>query len=51
MVRVSPEQLKALDEWRRLQAEIPSRPEAVRRLMELGLRAKPGHPKVKAATK
>jgi hypothetical protein len=42
MVRLSPEQLKALDEWRRKEEDIPGRPEAIRRLVELGLAAKKG---------
>ncbi|WP_428672020.1 hypothetical protein [Reyranella sp.] len=29
--------LAAIDEWRRLQPELPSRTEAIRRLVELGL--------------
>jgi hypothetical protein len=36
-VRLSPEQLAALDAWRREQTDLPGRPEAVRRLMELGM--------------
>jgi hypothetical protein len=30
----------AIDEWRRKQADLPSRSEAIRRLVELGLKAK-----------
>jgi hypothetical protein len=30
----------AIDEWRRKQADLPSRSEAIRRLLELGLKAK-----------
>ncbi len=37
MVRLSPEQAKALDDWRRVQEDLPGRPEAIRRLVELGL--------------
>ena len=34
MVRLSPEQAKALDDWRRDQSDLPGRPEAIRRLIE-----------------
>ena len=37
-VRMQPDQLEKLDEWARGQADKPSRPEAVRRLMLAGLR-------------
>ncbi|KLK90295.1 hypothetical protein AA309_26555 [Microvirga vignae] len=37
LVRLAPDQIKAVDAWRRQQSEIPTRPEAIRRLMELGL--------------
>jgi hypothetical protein len=37
MVRVQPQQL---DDWRRRQDDLPGRPEAIRRLVELGLKAK-----------
>jgi hypothetical protein len=37
MVRLSPEQIRQIDEWRRLQSDLPTRPEAVRRLAEIGL--------------
>jgi hypothetical protein len=36
--RIQPEMLKRLDEWRREQADLPSRPEALRRLAEQALR-------------
>ena len=39
-VRVEPEFLKAIDEWRRKQEDVPTRPEAIRRLVELGLRTR-----------
>ena len=39
-VRFQPEPLRALDAWRRKQASLPGRAEAVRRLVELGLKAK-----------
>ena len=38
MVRFPREQLDLIDAWRRLQADLPTRPEAVRRLTEKGLR-------------
>ena len=36
--RLQPELLKRLDDWRRAQPDLPSRPEALRRLAEKGLR-------------
>jgi hypothetical protein len=39
-MRVSAEFLKILDEWRRKQPDLPSRAEAIRRLVERGLKAK-----------
>lgn len=39
LVRLSPEQAKAIDDWRRQQPDIPTRPEAIRRLIERGLEA------------
>lgn len=39
-MRVSDAFLKTIDEWRRKQADLPSRAAAIRRLVELGLRAK-----------
>lgn len=39
-VRLLDEPLSALDEWIEKQADEPSRPEAIRRLVELGLKAK-----------
>jgi metal-responsive CopG/Arc/MetJ family transcriptional regulator len=35
--RIQPEMLKRLDEWRREQPDLPSRPEALRRLAEQAL--------------
>jgi hypothetical protein len=35
--RLQPSALDALDNWRRKQADIPSRPEAIRRLVEKAL--------------
>jgi hypothetical protein len=39
-VRVQPEMAKQLDDWRRKQDDLPGRPEAIRRLVELGLKPK-----------
>ena len=33
-------EVAAIDEWRRRQADLPSRSEAIRRLVELGLKVK-----------
>lgn len=38
-VRLERSGLVDLDHWRRSQADLPSRPEAIRRLMEVGLKA------------
>jgi hypothetical protein len=40
LVRVQPGMAKQLDDWRRRQEDLPGRPEAIRRLVELGLKAK-----------
>jgi hypothetical protein len=40
-VRITREGLEALDNWRRKQPDLPGRPEAIRRLVELGLTVKP----------
>jgi hypothetical protein len=40
MVRVQPDMAKQLDDWRRNQNDLPGRPEAIRRLVELGLKSK-----------
>ena len=37
MVRMAPENLRRLDSWAGQQADGPSRPEAIRRLVDLGL--------------
>lgn len=37
-MRVDPEWLKKLDDWRRKQDQIPTRAEALRRLTDIGLR-------------
>jgi hypothetical protein len=39
-VRVDPALLKLIDEWRRKQDDVPTRPEAIRRLVQIGLKAK-----------
>jgi hypothetical protein len=39
-VRVQPDMAKLLDDWRRKQDDLPGRPEAIRRLVGLGLKAK-----------
>jgi hypothetical protein len=38
-VRIERSQIVALDDWRRQQTDLPSRPEAVRRMIKLGLKA------------
>jgi len=40
-VRLQRGPLTDLDEWRRRQPDLPSRPEAIRRLVELALTKKP----------
>jgi len=40
VVRMQPAPLAALDAWVAKQKDQPSRPEAIRRLVEIGLRAK-----------
>jgi hypothetical protein len=40
MIRVAPGMIVRLDNWRRVQADIPGRAEAVRRLVDIGLKAK-----------
>jgi hypothetical protein len=39
-VRIQHDMGKELDDWRRKQDDLPGRPEAIRRLVELGLKAK-----------
>jgi metal-responsive CopG/Arc/MetJ family transcriptional regulator len=43
-LRIPPEFLKAVDDWRRHQEDLPGRSEAIRRLVELGLKAKSRRP-------
>jgi hypothetical protein len=38
LVRLQAEPLSKIDDWRRRQVDIPGRSEAIRRLVELGLR-------------
>jgi hypothetical protein len=38
-VRMERPQISQLDDWRRRQPDLPTRPEAIRRLIELGLEA------------
>jgi hypothetical protein len=38
-VRIKDDLLAAIDGWRRAQADLPNRPEAMRRLAEIGLKA------------
>lgn len=40
-MRVSDDFLKAVDDWRRAQPDIPSRTESIRRLVHSGLAARP----------
>lgn len=40
-VRLQPDALARLDAWISAQPDAPSRPEAVRRLLDLGLKAAP----------
>jgi hypothetical protein len=39
-VRMVADALQNIDDWRRLQADLPGRPEAIRRLVEIGLKSK-----------
>jgi len=42
MIRAAPDMIARIDEWRRIQPDLPNRAEAVRRLVEIGLTSKPG---------
>ncbi len=44
-MRIPPEFFKAIDDWRRRQPDIPSRAEAIRQLVEIGLKAKGNRPR------
>ena len=39
-VRITRDALQTIDDWRRKQDDLPGRPEAIRRLVEIGLKAK-----------
>jgi hypothetical protein len=39
-VRMAIDTLAVIDDWRRKQDDLPGRPEAIRRLVEIGLKAK-----------
>jgi hypothetical protein len=39
-VRIQPDMAKALDDWRRKQDDLPGRPEAIRRLVDIALKVK-----------
>jgi hypothetical protein len=39
-VRIARDALQSIDDWRRKQDDLPGRPEAIRRLVEIGLKAK-----------
>ena len=39
-VRIQPDMAKQIDDWRRGQTDLPGRPEAIRRLVEIGLKKK-----------
>jgi hypothetical protein len=39
-VRIAVDALQSIDGWRRRQDDLPERPEAIRRLVEIGLKAK-----------
>ncbi len=39
-VRLQPHGLAAVDAWRKKQEDLPSRPEAIRRLLEAALKTK-----------
>jgi len=41
LVRIQPDMELRLDDWRRRQHDLPSRPEAIRRLMEQALPTRP----------
>ncbi len=44
-MRASEEFLRRVDDWRRGQNDLPSRAEAIRRLIELGLKAADAEPR------
>jgi len=40
-VRLQPDMAQRLDDWRRMQDDLPGRPESIRRLLEIALKATP----------
>jgi hypothetical protein len=44
-LRISPEHLKAVDDWRRQQEDLPGRSQAIRKLLELALTAEKIRPR------
>ena len=38
-VRLQPDSLSAVDTWRKKQTDLPSRPEAIRRLLDVALKS------------
>jgi hypothetical protein len=45
-VRIAVDGLREIDDWRRQQEDLPGRPEAIRRLVELGLSKTSDQPRV-----
>jgi hypothetical protein len=41
MIRIAPAMIARIDDWRRVQTDLPNRAETVRRLVEIGLTSKP----------
>jgi len=39
-VRISTDSVSKIDDWRRRQEDLPGRPEAIRRLVEIALKAR-----------
>ncbi len=50
LVRLQDDTLRVIEDWRRKQEDMPSRPEAIRRLVELGLHNSTEPPKKKGLT-
>lgn len=44
-LKIEPDLIKAVDEWRRLEEDLPNRSEAVRRLLQQALQGAKGKPK------
>jgi hypothetical protein len=49
-VRMTVDALQTLDDWRRKQDDLPGRPEAIRRLVEIGLKAESELPESNSST-